>query len=268
MRRALITITAAVLAASAWTGARRTAAKGLALCLAIIAWMAGPSARAQWAVIDGSNLLQNTTTALNSVRSVAQQISAYNLQLQQYANEMKQATGLADIARVYQQFQQTQQQLQQLYGQFGNGGSLQNYLQQFQSVNYWSQVPPGNYSQAANASLNQNSQTQKDYNDGWAKGLAQHQQLLAQDAAALERAQTNANTAEGQMQAIQASAQINAAVAQQLLEIHALMVQQQEALQARQASQVNQEAMAKAYNDKLTGAGTTYTAHDGKVWMP
>jgi P-type conjugative transfer protein TrbJ len=247
MRRFTITIAAAVLASSAWT--------------------ASP-ARAQLATIDGSNLLQNTTTALNSVRSVAQQISAYNLQLQQYANEVKQATGLADVARVYQQFQQTQQQLSQLYSQFAGGGSLQQYLSQFQSVDYWAQVPPGNYSQAANASWNKNSQTQKNFDDKWAQALAQHQQLLQQDAAALERAQTNANTADGQLAAIQASAQINAAAASELQQIHALLLQQQEALQARQASQANQEAMGKALNDKIMGVGTTYTAHDGQVWIP
>jgi P-type conjugative transfer protein TrbJ len=233
------------------------------------------TAQAQIPVTDYANTYQNTTTALNSVKSVAQgaqqiatQVNQYQTQLNQYANEIKQATGLAQVAQIYQQFTQTQQQLQSLYGMFANGGNLQNYLNQFQSVQYWQQVPPGNYSQSASASLNQNSQTQKDADDRWAQGLAQQQQLLAQDAAAMERAQTNVNTAQGQMQAIQASAQINAGVASELEQIHAMLIQQQEALQARQASQANQEAMAKAYNDKLTGAGTTYTAHDGKVWMP
>jgi P-type conjugative transfer protein TrbJ len=251
MRRATITITAA------------------------FGFLLAVTAQAQIPVTDYANTYQNTTTALNSVKSVAQgaqqlatQVNQYQTQLNQYANEIKQATGLAQAAQIYQQFQQTQQQLQSLYGQFANGGNLQQYLSQFQSVGYWSQVPPGNYSQAANTSWNQNSQTQKGSDDKWAQSLAQHQQLLSQDAAALERAQTNANTAEGQMQAIQASAQVNAAVAQQLLEIHALLVQQQEALQARQASQANEEAMGKALNDKIMGVGTTYTAHEGKVWIP
>jgi type IV secretion system protein TrbJ len=236
--------------------------------------LAAFTAQAQIPVTDYANTYQNTTTALNSVKSVAQgaqqlstQVNQYQTQLNQYANEIKQATGLAQAAQIYQQFTQTQQQLQSLYGMFGNGGSLQNYLSQFQNVQYWAQVPPGNYSQAANASWNQNSQTEKDLNDKWAQGLAQQQQLLAQDAAAMQRAQTNANTAEGQLAAIQASAQVNAAVAQQLLEIHALLVQQQEALQARQASQANEEAMGKALNDKIMGVGTTYTAHEGKVWI-
>src|SRR5689334_13547120 len=175
-------------------------------------------------VVDYSAIAQAVTGYLKQVQQYAQQVQAYQLQLQQYANEIKQATGLAQAAQIYQQYQQTMGQLQGLCGQFTNGGSLQNYLQQFQNVNYCAQVPPGNYAQAANQSWDQNSQTQKQLNDTWAQSLAQHQQLLTQDAAALQRAQTNANTAQGQMQAIQAGAQINAAVAQQLLEIHALLV--------------------------------------------
>jgi len=197
-------------------------------------------------VIDYSNLFQNTTTALKAVQSYAQQVQQYQLQLQQYANEVKQATGLADVARVYQQYQQTMQSLQSLYGQFGN---LQNYLNQFQNVNYWAQVPPANYPAAASASWNQNSQTQKQQNDAWAQALAQHQQLLQNDAARLQSAQQSASGADSELAAIQASAQINAAIANQLMEIHALLVQQQEALQARQASQANDEAMRQAASD-------------------
>jgi P-type conjugative transfer protein TrbJ len=197
-------------------------------------------------VIDYSNLFQNTTTALKTVAMTAKQVEQYNLQLQQYANEMKQATGLADVARVYQQYQQTMQSLQGIYGQFANGGNLQNYLNQFQNVQYWEQVPPANYPAAASASWSQNSQTQKQQNDSWAQAIAQHQQLLQQDAARLQTAQQSAAGADGELAAIQASAQINAAIANQLLEIHALLVQEQEALQARQASQANDEAMRQA----------------------
>jgi P-type conjugative transfer protein TrbJ len=181
----------------------------------------------------------------------AKQVEQYNLQLQQYANEIKQATGLADVARVYQQYQQTMQSLQSLYGQFQNGGNLQNYLNQFQNVNYWAQVPPANYPAAASASWNQNSQTQKQQNDAWAQMLAQHQQLLQQDAARLQAAQASANGADSQLAAIQASAQLNAAIANQLLEIHALLVKEQQALQARQATVANDEAMRKAASDQF-----------------
>jgi P-type conjugative transfer protein TrbJ len=202
-------------------------------------------------VIDYSNLFQNTTTALKTVAMAAKQVEQYNLQLQQYANEIKQATGLADVARVYQQYQQTMQSLQSLYGQFANGGSLQNYLNQFQNVNYWAQVPPSNYPAAANASWNQNSQTQKQQNDNWAQAIAQHQQLLQNDAARLQAAQQSASGADGELAAIQASAQINAAIANELMEIHALLVQQQQALQARQASQANDEAMRQAASQQF-----------------
>src|SRR5690349_9610774 len=122
-------------------------------------------------VVDYSAIAQAVTGYLKQVQQFAQQVQAYQLQLNQYANEIKQATGLAQAAQIYQQYQQTVQQLQSLYGQFANGG-LQQYLSQFQSVGYWEQVPPGNYSQMAAASWNQNSQTQKQYNDAWAQALA------------------------------------------------------------------------------------------------
>jgi P-type conjugative transfer protein TrbJ len=217
-------------------------------------------------VFDASNLLQNTTTALKTVAMAAKQVEQYNLQLQQYANEIKQATGLADVARVYQQYQQTQQQLAQLYAQFGNSGNLQNYLNQFQNVAYWQQVPPQNYAQAANSSWNQNSQTQKQQNDAWAQALAQHQQLLQSDAARMEAAQRSAAGAGTELAAIQASSQLNAAVLNQLLQIHALLVQEQQALQTRQASGANDEAMRKAANQKFEG--WTYKEGSGRTWQP
>jgi type IV secretion system protein TrbJ len=219
--------------------------------LAIVAAVLAAAAPlwAQWAVFDASTFGQATITAAKTTASYAQQVQQYQTQLNQYANEIKQATGLADVARVYQQYQQTMQSLQSLYGQFGNGGNLQNYLSQFQNVQYWAQVPAANYPAAANASWNQNSQTQKQQNDNWAQMLAQHQQLLQSDADRLQAAQTSAQGADGQLAAIQASAQLNAAIANQLMEIHTLLVQEQQALQARQASQANDEAMRKAASD-------------------
>ena len=207
---------------------------------------AAPCARAQWAVIDGSNLVQNTTTALKTVQMSLTQVQQYQTQLNQYRLQIMNATGLAQAAQIYQQYARTMQQLTSLYQQLGNPSALQNYLNQFQNVNYWTNVPAANFPATAAASQTQNSLTQKQANDAWAQALQQHQQLLTQDAAALTRAESNAQTAQGQLQAIQASAQLNAAVAKQLMEIHALLVQEQQALQARQGSQANDEAMRQA----------------------
>jgi type IV secretion system protein TrbJ len=91
---------------------------------------------------------------------------------------------------------------------------------------------------------------QKQFNDDWATSVAQHQQLLQQDAANLQRAQSSAQSADSMLAEMQANAQINAAMANQLMEIHALLVQEQQALQARQASQANEDAMRQAATER------------------
>ena len=200
-------------------------------------------------VVDVAAIGKLVQNGLTETQQLAQQIQTARNTLDTYVLAAKQATGLGEVARIYQQYQQTMQQLQSLYGQFANDGSLQNYLQQFQNVQYWEQVSPQNYAQAASSSWDQNSQTQKQYNDAWAQSLAQHQQLLQSDAANLQRAQGSAQSADSMLAEMQANAQINAAMANQLLQIHALLVQEQQALQARQASQANDEALRKAASE-------------------
>lgn len=242
--------------------------KGIAVTSAALIVALPFSAPATLPVVDYTAIANMVQQGLKQAQQYATQAQQFQTQLNQYRLEVMNATGLAQVAQIYQQYTRTMQQLSSLYQQFGNPSALQNYLNQFQNVQYWAQVPPGNYAQTATQSWNQNSQTQKNFDDQWAQALAQHQQLLQQNAANLQQAQTNANTAAGQMQAIQAGAQINAAIAKELLEIHALLVQEQQALQAREASQANQDAMGKALNDRIMGVGTTYTAQEGKVWIP
>jgi P-type conjugative transfer protein TrbJ len=56
------------------------------LALLLLLGTARPSA-SQWAVIDGSNLLQNTTTAINSVATAVNTAQTYIRQGEQIVNE-------------------------------------------------------------------------------------------------------------------------------------------------------------------------------------
>jgi type IV secretion system protein TrbJ len=225
MRRSVISITAA------------------ALCAAV-------PLRATIAVIDYTAIGQLIKSGLTETQQLAQQVQTAENTLNAYTLAAKQATGLGEVAKIWQQYQQTMGQLQGLYGQFSNGGNLQNYLNQFQNVNYWAQVPPGQYNATAAQSWDQNSLTQKQQNDNWAQSIALHQQMLQQNAAQLQRAQSVANSTDSELAAIQSSAQLNAGIANELLEIHALLVQEQQALQARQASVANDDAMKQAASQK------------------
>ncbi|MFN7693456.1 MAG: hypothetical protein ACK5O3_05315, partial [Burkholderiales bacterium] len=52
------------------------------------------TAGAQWAVLDAGNLIQNTTTAINSVRSYLEQVRGVITQIQQYQHMVQQARQL------------------------------------------------------------------------------------------------------------------------------------------------------------------------------
>jgi P-type conjugative transfer protein TrbJ len=216
----------------------------LALCAAL-------PCHATIAVIDYTAIAKMVQQGMTQLQQLSNEVQTAQNTLNSYVLAAKQATGLADVARIYQQYQQTMGQLQGLYGQFANGGSLQNYLDQFQTVQYWAQVPPGAYAQTAQQSWTQNSLTEKQQNDAWAQNIAQHQQLLAQDAQKLQQAQGAAQGADAELAAIQANSQLLAAVGNQLLEIHALLVAEQQALQSRQASQANGDAIQQAATQKL-----------------
>ena len=211
-------------------------------------------------VFDASNLTQNLLSALNSVRhtiqqtaAYAQQVQQYQLQLQQYKNMLLNTTGLAQAAQAWQSAQQTMSELQSLYGQFSSPSQLMAQLNQYQNVQYWASINTSAY-QPQTAG----SDAQKKADDAWVKSLAAQQQLLQQDAANLQRLQTTASNTQGQVQAIEAASQIAAQTNEQLMEIRALMISEQNALVARQQTLANDEAMKQAASDKFLGVGTQY----------
>jgi len=195
-------------------------------------------------VIDYSNLTQNITTALHQVSAYAQQVQQYQLQLQQYANQVRNT--VAPAAQVWQQAQQTMNSVMGTVGVFQNGSALQGYLNQFQNVNYWLSDAPRNYTYQTAGSI-----AQKQANDALVKGIVAQQQQIQKDAATLQQLQSQASTADGQMKALMAANQLAALQQEQLLQIRALLVQEQQALAARGQTLANDEAMREAATKKF-----------------
>src|SRR6516164_11280823 len=196
-------------------------------------------------VIDYSNLTQNMTTALHQVSAYAQQVQQYQLQLQQYANQVRNT--VAPVAQVWQAAQGTMNNMMGTVNMFQGGQSqLQGYLNQFQNVNYWASAPPGNYTYQTAGSV-----AQKQANDALVKGIVAQQAQIQKDAATLQQLQNQASTADGQMKALMAANQVAALQQEQLLQIRALLVQEQQALAARNATLANDEAMREAATKKF-----------------
>src|SRR5215471_21571170 len=196
-------------------------------------------------VIDFSNLTQNVITALHQVSAYAQQVQQYQLQLQQYANQIRNT--VAPAAQVWQQAQQTMNSVMGTVNMFQGGQSqLQSYLNQFQNVNYWWSASPSSYTWQTAGSM-----AQKQANDALVNGIVAQQAQIRADAAILERLQSQASTAEGQMAALMAANQLAALQQEQLLQIRALLVQEQQALAARNQTLANDEAMREAATKKF-----------------
>jgi P-type conjugative transfer protein TrbJ len=220
----------------------------MAVALALVAALPLSSPGSGIPVIDFSNLTQNVVTALHQVSAYAQQVQQYQLQLQQYANQVRNT--LAQVAQVWQAAQGTMNGVLGTVNMFRGGPSqLQGYLNQFQDVNYWLSSLASSYTWQTAGSI-----AQKQANDAMVKGIVQQQAQIRADAAALERLQSQASGADGQMKALTAANELAALEEEQLLQIRALLVQEQQALAARNATLANDEAMRQAATKKFFNA--------------
>jgi type IV secretion system protein TrbJ len=210
-------------------------------------------------VLDVSNLTQNTVTALKQVASYAQQVQQYQLQIQQYINQVKNT--LAPIAQVWQAAQSTMSTVTGTVHFLQNGGGLEGMLNQFQDVNYWLSAPPGGYTYQTAGSV-----AQKQANDALMKGIVQQQAQIKADAATLDRLQAQASSADGQMKALTAANELAALQQEQLMQIRALLLQEQQALVARNATLANDEAMREAATKQFFSVPTITITNTG--WKP
>ena len=209
-------------------------------------------------VIDYSNLTQNITTALKSVAIYAQEVQQYQTQILQYKNQLLNTLGIAPALQVWQQSQAVMNQVTGLTSMFRNGSSLQNVLSQFQDPNYWLNTPVTSYPNQPPG-----GQAQWQANQVFFQGLAQQTQQIQTDAATLQRLQTTASGAQGQMQALQAANELAALEQQQLLQIRALLVQEQQSLAARNATSANSDAMHQAATQTYYGTQLAPEANQG-----
>jgi type IV secretion system protein TrbJ len=212
-------------------------------------------------VVDYTAIEQAIQQTLKQVQQYALQIEAYNTQLMQWKNELVQATGLAPALQIWQSAQQTMSSVMGAVNIF-KSGNLTSTLSQFQNYNYWLTPPPGaSYNPGAGSAL------QKQANDALFQGLAKQSAQIQADAANLQRLQSTAGSAQGQLQAITAASQLSGLMNAQLLQIRSLLVAEQQALAARQATLSNNEAMGAANAQNLLNANPSVSQpHTG--WSP
>lgn len=236
--------------------------KQTTLAALVLALSVGPtSAPAGIPVIDAGNLTQNVMTAMESVAQTLKQIEQYQTQLQQYENQLQNT--LAPAAYLWDQAQSTINGLMIAIDTLDDYkrelGSLDAYLGKFQDVAYYRGSPcfsAGGCSEAERAVMAENrrlaSESQKKANDALFRGLDRQQEALKADARTLEQLQSRAQSATGQMQAIQYANQLASQQAQQLLQIRGLLIAQQNAIASRNQVLVDREARETAAHEGIT----------------
>lgn len=231
---------------------------------AIFSLLVSQPAQAGILVLDEVGLTQTTVTAINQVKQVAAQIQQYKTQLEQYENMLQNT--VAPAAYVWDQANSVMNKLVQAQDTLNyyknQSGSIDSYLSRYQNVNYYRNSPcftPAGCSESEMKAVEDaqadNSEAVKRANDAVLKTVDQQQQTLNTDAANLQKLQSQATSARGQMQAIQAANQLASAQTNQLLQIRSMLAAQSAAA-ATQAARANDEAASRAAGDAVFRSGT------------
>lgn len=157
-------------------------------------------------VIDGTNVVQTTISAVNNVQAVAKQIQQYQMQLQQYENMLQNT--VAPAAYIWDQANSTINKLLQAQDTLNHyknqAGSLDSYLKHYQDINYYRSSPCFNTNLECTASHitslrkaeQDSSEARKKANDAVFKAIDEQQETLQNDANNLADLQTHATGAK------------------------------------------------------------------------
>jgi len=212
-------------------------------------------------VFDAATASQTTISAIENVASVAKQIQQYQTQLQQYENQIKNT--VAPAAYVWSKAQYTMNRLVRASNTlkyYQTQGGIDSYLNRYRNASYYSNSPCfglGVKCSAAEWQLMREGQikstdAQKSATDAALKGLELHQLEAPLDAAHLQLLQSNAQTAQGQMEAIQYANQLAGYQSNQLLQVKTMLVAQHNVEIVREQARIDKEAMGQAAHEAFT----------------
>lgn len=211
-------------------------------------------------VTDGGNIAQNAISAIQNVAAVLKQIEQYRTQLKQYETQLK--NSLAPAAYVWDQANKTignmraaVAKLQAYKQQLGNA---ETYLSQYQSIDFYKSSPcfsAKGCSTAERNKLEQNyaklSHMQKLSNDGLLKSINSEIDAITRDANTLTQLQQKAQSATGQMEALQYANQFHSAQAHQLLQLRNMINTEMQANATYRQNQLDKEARHEAARKQL-----------------
>ncbi len=228
------------------------------LALAVAAFIGVmPAAHAQWVVVDPTNLVQNTLTAVRTLEQINNQVRQLQNQAQSLINQARNLESLP--SSVVSQLRTNLATTQQLIAQAqGLAFQVQNMDQQF------ARLYPQQY--AATVSGNQMYQDAHQRWQNTLQGLqtamrmqAQVSQNVAEDESVLTDLVGRSQSATGALQAMQATNQLLALQAKQSIQAQQLQLTQGRATALELARQAAAVERGREVTRRFLGTGTTYT---------
>jgi type IV secretion system protein TrbJ len=236
-------------------------AAAAAVAAACLALAHVPAVAGGWPVFDGANFSQTTLSAIENVAQTLKQIKQYQTQLQQYQNMIQNTA--APAAYVWDMASRTMSDLRgaidtlEYYKR--QLGSTDRYLSKFKDVSTYRSSPcfsghgctPEQWL-ALRESQDIASQAQKRSIDAMMRAIDHQQQAMEADARQLKLLQAGAQGVNGQVQAIGYANQLASQQANQLLQMRALLVAQQNMMAAHFQSIADRESQARAADQVVT----------------
>ncbi|KTR83842.1 conjugal transfer protein TrbJ [Novosphingobium barchaimii] len=210
-------------------------------------------------VFDPSNYSQNILTAARTLEQINNQIRMLQQQAQGLINQAKNLTTISFPE--LQALKQTMQQIDQLMGQAqGIQFKVASLDQQFRSLypdSFAQSLTTSQQVQSARARMD----TARAAFEQTMTVQAQVVENIAADQAALTGIIARSQSAEGALQASQATNQLLALVAKQQFQIQTLMAAQYRAEAIERANQAQSRTDAQSASAKFLGSGSAYTPH-------
>lgn len=214
-------------------------------------------AAAQYAVIDASNLAQNTLTAARALQQINNQVQALQNQVVMLANQARNLTSL------------NYSSLNQLTSTMGQISSLMDQAQGIAfNVTATQSAFAQQYPQQYSASVT-NDQLMANAHQRWQNSMDAFQQTMTIQAQVATNVEADTGTlstlvntsqgAVGSLQAQQATNQLLALSIKQQLQIQSLMAAQYRAQALEAARNAETEEQARAATQKFLGTGHAYT---------
>ena len=225
-------------------------------------------------VFDVANWIQNAKMITTQLSEYKTQVDQYKNQVNQYQNMLANTKSLTSFEwdnanSVINNLLESTDTID-YYKQ--EAGSLQGYLDRFQSQEYYQKTSCFNDSGQCSAEdlrkIKQarlaSSVAEKRANDAMIKGIDKQQQSLKADSVKLRNLQSQAQSAEGQKQALQAASQLASQQNHQLMQIRGLLMAQQNAQAVKDAAAADKKAIQSAGDERFRAG--SYHKSSGKKW--